>query len=145
MESVQNILLEVDIPTKIKPKSGEDCFVMEFSNDIHVMRFLRYLPEDVFRLKRKSKKKYLYIKELVNKYSFNVGDQVFSVDERTLRKFNVENFPHTKVEGETVISVSQSHNTLSGGQVLPKRVLRKSGNSNYALRLELDEFGEISK
>jgi hypothetical protein len=49
LEGIQNILLKNEIPTKIKPKQQDDCFVMEFSDPKRVLLFLDYIyPNDSF-------------------------------------------------------------------------------------------------
>lgn len=49
LEGIQNILLNNDIATKIKPKQNEDCYVLEFSDPIRILNFLNYIyPDDSF-------------------------------------------------------------------------------------------------
>ena len=55
LEGVQNLLMKLNIPTKVHPKSGEDCFVLEFANKEGITTFLNFIyPNDDFIvLKRK--------------------------------------------------------------------------------------------
>ena len=44
---VQQHLLRIGITTTLRPKSGENCFVLEFANKNDIIRFLNYIyPED---------------------------------------------------------------------------------------------------
>ncbi len=59
LSGIQNILYdECQIPTKIRPKSNENCFVLEFASKKAVLKFLDYIyPDDDFIiLQRKYKK-----------------------------------------------------------------------------------------
>lgn len=58
LQGIQKILLKQDIATLIRPKSGEKCYIMEFSDKLRVLKFLDYIyPDDGFIiLKRKYKK-----------------------------------------------------------------------------------------
>lgn len=59
LTGVQNILINrVGISSSIKPKSGENCFVLEFANREDVVKFIDYIyPDDDFIvLNRKNKK-----------------------------------------------------------------------------------------
>lgn len=49
LTAVQNILIkELEIASTVRPKSGENTFVLEFSNKNHVLKFLGWLYEDDF-------------------------------------------------------------------------------------------------
>lgn len=49
LEAVQNILIKYDVSTKIRPKSKDACYVIEFSNRKNVQRFLDIIyPDDKF-------------------------------------------------------------------------------------------------
>ena len=49
LEGVQRILLEYDIASKLRPKKGEDCYVLEFSDKERVSKFLDVIyPNDNF-------------------------------------------------------------------------------------------------
>lgn len=58
LTGVQNVLLDNDIATKIHPKSGEDTFVLEFSDRGRVLSFIKYIYPDneYIILERKFKK-----------------------------------------------------------------------------------------
>ena len=59
LEGVQTFLLNnLEIATKVRPKTGEDCYILEFTNREHVLKFLDYLYEDndMIVLKRKYNK-----------------------------------------------------------------------------------------
>lgn len=55
LEGIQKILLKQNIATSIKPKSKEDCHVMEFSDRTRIKMFLDYIypDEEFIILKRK--------------------------------------------------------------------------------------------
>lgn len=54
LEGIQDILYdEINIPTKIRPKSQGDCYVLEFSNKKAVEIFLEYIYDDLIVLERK--------------------------------------------------------------------------------------------
>lgn len=55
LEGVQQILLKrINIASSIKPKSNENCYVLEFSNRENIVEFLNYIYQDDFVvLKRK--------------------------------------------------------------------------------------------
>ena len=40
---VQQHLLKIGITTTLRPKSNENCFVLEFSNKVDVLKFLDYI------------------------------------------------------------------------------------------------------
>lgn len=58
LTGIQKILLEKDIATKIRPKSGEDTFVLEFSDRNRIKKFIDYIypNEDFITLQRKYNK-----------------------------------------------------------------------------------------
>ena len=135
------MLLHYGISTSLKPKVGEDCFVIEFTNELDVFTFLNILPNDSFYLKRKRINYLNWLKEIILKYEFNIGDVVTFIDKRTLNKYKItfdkifnEKFIVTQVDGNFVI--------LNNGIKVNKLLLTKDNIKNYALRLELDEFGE---
>ena len=43
---IQKILDKQDIPSQLRPKTGEDCYVLEFSSKKRVLSFLDYLYDD---------------------------------------------------------------------------------------------------
>lgn len=55
LTSLQKILYKIGISTIVRPKSNEDCFVLEFANREDIIRFYNYLYEDndFIPLKRK--------------------------------------------------------------------------------------------
>jgi len=49
LEGIQKILLDYDIASKLRPKSGEDCYILEFSDEDRVRKFLNVIyPNDNF-------------------------------------------------------------------------------------------------
>lgn len=141
LTSLQTILLSYGISTSIKPKTGEDCFVIEFSNELDVFTFLKILPKDTYYLKRKRKNYLEWLNDIIAKYSFNVGDNVKFLDKRTLNKYKVS-FGTLFNGNFTVVSVENEFCVLNNGLKVNKLLLSKESIKNYALRLELDEFGE---
>lgn len=139
--SLQNILLGYGISTSLKPKSKENCYVIEFANELDVFTFLKILPKDSFYLTRKRKVYLKWFKDITSKYQFNVGDSVKFIDKRVLNKYKASF--NTLLKGNfTVVNVDNEFCTLNNGVVVNKLLLSKEGIKNYALRLELDEFGE---
>lgn len=55
LTSVQKILYKIGISTIVRPKKGEDCFILEFSNKKDIIHFYNYLYKDTefIPLKRK--------------------------------------------------------------------------------------------
>lgn len=55
LNAIQKILYKINISTIVRPKSKEDCFVLEFSNKEDVIKFYNYLYADTsfIPLKRK--------------------------------------------------------------------------------------------
>ena len=55
LTSVQKILYKLGISTIVRPKSNENCFVLEFSNKLDIIKFYNYLYADCkfIPLKRK--------------------------------------------------------------------------------------------
>lgn len=139
--SLQNILLSYGISTSLKPKSGENCYVIEFANELDVFTFLKILPIDCFYLPRKRKNYLNWLEDIISKYQFNIGDSVKFVDKRTLNKYKVS-FGTLMKGNFSVIDVDNEFCTLNNGVKVNKLLLSKEGIKNYALRLELDEFGE---
>lgn len=139
--SLQNILTAYGISTSLKPKSGEDCYVIEFANELDVFTFLKILPKDTFYLTRKRKNYLEWLRDIISKYNFNVGDSVKFIDKRTLNKYKVS-FSKLFEGNFTVIEVENEFCILNNGMKVNKLLLSKEGIKNYALRLELDEFGE---
>lgn len=142
LESAQNILLNHGISTKITPKKGRDCHVLNFCNELDVLTFFEYLPKDLVVLKRKNINYLDWIKAVKDKYEVLKGDEVAAVDARTLKKYNIDYYP-AEFEGfAKVVSVNKDIALLDNDLSVRLSHLRKSGNSNYALRLKLDEIGE---
>lgn len=139
--SLQNILLSYGISTSLKPKANEDCYVIEFSNELDVFTFLKILPTDSFYLTRKRKNYLNWLKDIISKYQFNIGDNVKFMDKRTLNKYKVS-FGTLFKGNFQVIAIDNEYCTLNTGLVVNKLLLSKENIKNYALRLELDEFGE---
>lgn len=138
--TLQKILLNYGISTAVKPKSGENCSVIEFSNELDVFTFLKFLPKDGYFLKRKRENYLEWLKEVNSKYSFNKGDIVKFADKRTLDKYGIDCAKLRKGEF-LVIATEESYCELENGMKVNKLLLTKKGISNYALRLELEEFG----
>lgn len=139
--SLQNILLNYGISTSLKPKTGEDCYVIEFSNELDVFTFLKILPTDSFYLARKRKNYLEWLKDITAKYQFNIGDNVKFLDKRTLNKYKVS-FGTLFKGNFQVVDIDNEFCVLNSGLKVNKLLLTKEGIKNYALRLELDEFGE---
>ena len=55
LEPLQKILYKIGISTMVKPKSNEDCFVLEFANKNDVLKFYDYLYSDKFFIPMKRK------------------------------------------------------------------------------------------
>ena len=53
LTGIQNILLSHDIASKLRPKSGEDCYVLEFTKRSSILKLHEILPQDGIRLQRK--------------------------------------------------------------------------------------------
>lgn len=139
--SLQKILINFDISTAIKPKSGEDCYVMEFSNELDVFNFLQILPTEDYFLKRKRDNHLIWLRDTILKYTFNEGDIVKFVDKRTLAKYNIKSSINLK-GSFTILKINNKECLLDNGMTINVNLLSKEGISNYALRLKLDEFGE---
>jgi len=45
---VQKILIKIGISNAIRPKKGEDCYVLEFSSRCDVLKFIEYIYSDDF-------------------------------------------------------------------------------------------------
>jgi len=56
LQGIQSILLKQDIATKIYPKTGANCYVMDTANPKTVLKILDYLYRDLVVLNRKYKK-----------------------------------------------------------------------------------------
>ena len=82
-----------------------------------------------------------WLEDIISKYQFNIGDSVKFVDKRTLNKYKVS-FGTLMKGNFSVIDVNNEFCTLNNGVKVNKLLLSKEGIKNYALRLELDEFGE---
>ena len=141
LTSLQTILLSYGISTAIKPKVGEDCFIIEFSNELDVFTFLKILPKNNYYLKRKRKNYLEWAKNVISKHSFNIGDNVKFLDKRTLNKYKVS-FDTIFNGSFTVVNIEDEFCTLNNGLKVNRLLLSKENIKNYALRLELDEFGE---
>jgi len=46
LEGIQNILIKNGIPTKIRPKSDNNCYVMEIANKEMVLKLMEYIYQD---------------------------------------------------------------------------------------------------
>lgn len=139
---IQSILIDIGISTVVRPKGTEKCFVLEFANESDIYSFYGYLPKDLDVMVRKNKNYINWVRELIKKYVIAIGDEVALVDNRTLKKYNVVS-PDFRFKGYVkVISVNGATVSMDNGITVNKNQLRKSGTSNYALRLKLDEFGE---
>lgn len=141
LESLQKLLSAYGLSTSLKPKSGEDCYVIEFSNELDVFTFLKILPKDSFYLSRKRKTYLEWLSDVISKYNFNIGDKVKFVDKRTLNKYKVS-FEKLFSGTFTIVEIENEFCLLNNGIKVNKLLLSKEGIKNYALRLELDEFGE---
>lgn len=141
LNSLQNILLKYGISSALKPKTGEDCYIIEFANELDIFTFLKILPKDVFYLPRKRKNYLAWLSEVISKYNFNIGDVVKFVDKRTLNKYKVS-FSKLFTGEFTIVAVEDEYCILNIGIKVNKLLLTKDKIKNYALRLELDEFGE---
>ena len=144
LNSLQKKLLNYEISTTIQPKTGEDCFVMEFSNELDVFKFFKIINTTDYKLKRKYVNYLEWLEATKLKYSFNVGDTVKFVDPRTLEKYGVDYSNYKLEKGSFKIKeiLPKKYCKLDSGDIVPINLLTKQGISNYALRLELDEFGE---
>lgn len=78
LTSVQKILYKIKISTIVRPKTGEDCFVLEFANKEDIIKFYNYLYADVsfIPLKRKFDK--------YNALRLELGEIRETVDNTTL-------------------------------------------------------------
>jgi len=74
LEGLQKILIKNGISTVIRPKSNEDCFLMEFANEEDIYKFYKLLPSDCFFLKRKRENFKNWLKETILKYEIQEGD-----------------------------------------------------------------------
>ena len=62
LEGVQQHLFNIGITTKLRPKSNENCYIIEFANKKDVLKFLDYIyPDNDFII---LKRKYLKAKAL---------------------------------------------------------------------------------
>lgn len=141
--SLQNILYKEDITSIIRPKSNEDCSVIEFSNELDIFKFMKYLPNDSFFLRRKYNTYLSWLNATIEKYQFNKNDIVSCVDIRTLVKYKQlvpENYKTFK--NVEIINIVNDIAFLKNDIKIDVKYLSKSGISNYALRLELEEFGK---
>lgn len=139
--SLQKILINFNISTSIKPKSNEDCYVMEFSNELDVFNFLQILPKKDYFLKRKRNNYIMWAQNIILKYTFKEKDIVKFVDKRTLAHYNIKSPIYLK-ESFTILKINNKNCLLDNGMTVNVNLLSKEGISNYALRLKLDEFGE---
>lgn len=142
--SVQKLLTKYNITTSIHPKTEEDCFVLEFSNEVDILKFFKIIYKSEFKLERKYINFINWIKAILNKYKFNINDKVTFVDKRTLNKYNIDysNYILHKNTFKIIDLYPNNFCKLDNNEVIPINLLSKAGISNYALRLELDEFGE---
>lgn len=139
---IQNILNNYGISTIIKPKKNENCYLIEFSNELDIYNFWKILPKDLFCLKRKRLHFVEWLVETQNKYKIKLYDEVKFVDKRTLQKYNSEYLNFYKKGTFKVCQVKHRKVLLNDNEWYPTIILSKKGISNYALRLELDKFGE---
>lgn len=138
LEGLQKILVKEDISTVIRPKANEDCYVMEFSNELDMYKFYKYLPYDLFFLQRKKVNFESWLKETILKYEIKEGDIVNFVDKRTAEKYNIQGLLYLPTKKFIV----DKRGTINTNSLL----LSKKGISNFPLRLELVEIsGSIKK
>lgn len=138
LEGVQKILSKNNISTIIRPKANEDCYVMEFSNELDIYNFYKILPLDCFFLRRKRIKFKSWLNEIISKYEIKEGDIVNFIDDRTAKKYSLSK-PLYHYSKKYIVD-------KSGNIKCNSLLLSKKGISNFPLRLELVEISRsISK
>lgn len=146
LTGVQQILLKNGISTIVRPKTNENCFIIEFGNEYDIYMFYKYIKNDLNPLKRKEIYFNEWIGETIKKYSdFKTGEKVTFVDKRTLKKYNITP-EYDKIGEFIIINVKNNKcdlkNNLETIKSVDVKFLSKKGISNYALRLELEELRE---
>jgi hypothetical protein len=142
LEGVQKVLLKQTISTILRPKSNEDCYIIEFCNEHDVYKFYKWLPKDSFSLVRKHENYVQWLAATISKYTLKITDRVTFTSETTMRKYNL---PKMYIKGTfEIINTNGKQVQLNNGNWYPSIILTKEGISNYALRLELEEIGETT-
>ena len=136
LQGVQQILINNNISTIIRPKSNEDCFIMEFSNELDIYRFYRFIYQDLdmFYLSRKYNTFKEWLSATLKKYTLNEGDKVKFISVNTAKKYGLDS---SKIDYKKEFIVNKD-----GDVKLNSCLLRKEGFSNIALRLEMNEINE---
>lgn len=146
LTGVQQVLLNNSISTIVRPKSDENCFIIEFANEYDIYKFYKYIKTDLIPLKRKEIHFNEWLGETIKKYNdFKIGCKVTFVCSTTLRKYNIQS-DYNKIGEYTVVNVKGNKcdikNNLEIIENVDTKFLSKKGISNYALRLELEELRE---